>query len=291
MPSPLVDTNRIVTLSQDSAKLPPKPAPAAAPGPVWRPSPALSRALAIVAATLLVAVALGRPDFVAIAVPFVFGTAWALSGRPARQFEAALELDDGATLSEGEEAGARVTIRNPNAEPVIAVASAQSGRWLRLSHGVGHYVKTVPGGGSAEVRFRGEARRWGSHRIGPATVHAVACDGLLRSAIETLPPVPVRVYPSTTGFGSAQPLPNAVGIVGIHHSRRAGEGGELAGVRQFQPGDRLRRIDWRVSLRQRELHVNSTLSERDAEVVIVLDVLHEAGRETDDTQTSIMDLT
>ena len=34
-----------------------------------------------------------------------------------------------------------------------------------------------------------------------------------------------------------------------------GEGGELAGVRRFGPGDRLRRIDWRVSLRARQLHV------------------------------------
>jgi uncharacterized protein (DUF58 family) len=46
----------------------------------------------------------------------------------------------------------------------------------------------------------------------------------------------------------------------------------------FAPGDRLRRIDWRVSLRTRELHVAATLSDRDAEVVLLLDVLHEAGR-------------
>jgi uncharacterized protein (DUF58 family) len=46
----------------------------------------------------------------------------------------------------------------------------------------------------------------------------------------------------------------------------------------FSPGDRLRRIDWRVSLRTRELYVAATLSDRDAEVVVLLDVLHEAGR-------------
>jgi uncharacterized protein (DUF58 family) len=46
----------------------------------------------------------------------------------------------------------------------------------------------------------------------------------------------------------------------------------------FAPGDRPRRIDWRVSLRTGELHVAATLSDRDAEVVLLLDVLHEAGR-------------
>jgi uncharacterized protein (DUF58 family) len=65
--------------------------------------------------------------------------------------------------------------------------------------------------------------------------------------------------------------------VGNHRSRRPGEGGELAGVRPFAPGDRLRRIDWRVSLRTRDLHVAATLSDRDAEVVLLLDVLGEVG--------------
>src|SRR6266545_3244860 len=49
-------------------------------------------------------------------------------------------------------------------------------------------------------------------------------------------------------------------------------------VRQYSPGDRLRRIDWRVTLRTRQLHVVATLSDRDAEVVLLLDVLSEAGR-------------
>jgi uncharacterized protein (DUF58 family) len=73
-------------------------------------------------------------------------------------------------------------------------------------------------------------------------------------------------------------MPRAAGLVGRHRSRRAGEGGELVGVRQFAPGDRLRRVDWRVSLRTRQLHVAATLSDRDAEVVLVLDVLADAGR-------------
>jgi uncharacterized protein (DUF58 family) len=72
-------------------------------------------------------------------------------------------------------------------------------------------------------------------------------------------------------------MPRAAGTLGFHRSRRPGEGGELAGVRAFGPGDRLRRIDWRVSLRTRELHVAQTLSDRDAEVVVLIDVLHEAG--------------
>lgn len=63
-------------------------------------------------------------------------------------------------------------------------------------------------------------------------------------------------------------------------------------MRVFGPGDRLRRIDWRVSLRTRQLHVASTLSDRDAEVVVLLDVLAEAGRSGGvDGAASVLDTT
>jgi uncharacterized protein (DUF58 family) len=88
----------------------------------------------------------------------------------------------------------------------------------------------------------------------------------------------VRVYPVTDPFQATEAMPAAAGLVGNHRSRRPGEGGELAGVRPFAPGDRLRRIDWRVSLRTRDLHVAATLSDRDAEVLLLLDVLGEVGR-------------
>jgi len=48
-------------------------------------------------------------------------------------------------------------------------------------------------------------------------------------------------------------------------------------VRPFQTGDRLRRINWSVSARTQELHVTSTWSDRDTEVVILLDTGGEIG--------------
>ncbi|MGH8794601.1 MAG: DUF58 domain-containing protein, partial [Stackebrandtia sp.] len=199
-----------------------------------------------------------------------------LSAKPRRAPRARLLLESGA-VTEGEDVAARVEVRNDDEADVVAVVNARVSPWVRLRYGVGSYAEVLSHQASTSVWLRGVARRWGVHQIGPASVYAVAADGLLRSRVTRLPAQPLRVYPAAELFDSREALPRAAGMAGIHRSRRLGQAGELAEVRQFQPGDRLRRIDWRVSLRQRELYVNSTLSERDADVVLLMDVLHEAG--------------
>ncbi|MDG4774838.1 DUF58 domain-containing protein [Solwaraspora sp. WMMD792] len=136
----------------------------------------------------------------------------------------------------------------------------------------------VPTGSAAGFELSGVALRWGRQPVGPVAARAIACDGLLSCRPVVAEPVRVPVYPVIDPFNADEAMPRAAGLVGGHRSRRPGEGGELAGVRIFGPGDRLRRIDWRVSLRARQLHVAATLSDRDAEVVLLLDVLTEVGR-------------
>ncbi|ONI86199.1 hypothetical protein ALI22I_26220 [Saccharothrix sp. ALI-22-I] len=80
----------------------------------------------------------------------------------------------------------------------------------------------------------------------------------------------------------------AVGLVGAHRARRPGDSVELRDIRAFQPGDRLRRIDWRVSLRSSamagtaegtNLHVREHHAEADADVVLALDTRQDVGAE------------
>jgi uncharacterized protein (DUF58 family) len=149
---------------------------------------------------------------------------------------------------------------------------------LRLPETDRPYGLAVPGGAVMDIPLSGEAVRWGRPVVGPARAFAVVADGLLVSPHVAARGPRLRVFPVTEPFEAVEAIPRAAGLVGAHRSRRPGQGGELAGVRMFAPGDRLRRIDWRVSLRTRELHVAATLSDRDAEVVLLLDVLHEAGR-------------
>src|SRR5262249_25155927 len=129
-----------------------------------------------------------------------------------------------------------------------------------------------------QVTRTGIALRWGRHGIGPATAYGVACDGLLISSQAVAAEADVRVHPLMPPFRAEDAMPRATALVRSHRSRRPRVGRELAAVRRYGPGDRLRRVDWRVTLRTGELHVAHTLSDRDASVVVLLDVLHEAGR-------------
>ncbi|MBM7492534.1 uncharacterized protein (DUF58 family) [Micromonospora luteifusca] len=181
-------------------------------------------------------------------------------------------VDDGPTVTATPTATPTPTV---TATPT-ATATPASGTGRSIADRP--FVTSVPTGAAVDLELAGRALRWGRHPVGPAGARVATAGGLLVSRAVISEPVRVRVYPRTEPFEAVEAMPRAAGLVGAHHSRRPGEGGELAGVRIFGPGDRLRRIDWRVSLRARQLHVAATLSDRDAEVVVLLDVLAEAGR-------------
>ena len=267
----------------DGASPAPVPRQAAAdadpqPATQWASTRALGRAVLITGVLLIAAVLLGRVDLVVLATPFALGTAFALRRRPSVAPRVRLISDD-VHLVEGGAVTGGVTVGNPDAVGYdLVIVRTLVAPWLRIERGDRPFVRTVAAGDADDIELRGEALRWGRHALGPAAARAVACDGLVASRPVVTGARGVRVYPVTEPFDADEAMPRAAGLVGGHRSRRPGEGGELAGVRIFGPGDRLRRIDWRVSLRARQLHVAATLSDRDAEVVLLLDVLAEAGR-------------
>ena len=95
-------------------------------------------------------------------------------------------------------------------------------------------------------------------------------------------PVPLvgnqlQVLPVRAPYDSRAEAPQPLGLVGAHRSRRIGSGSEFSGIRPFQAGDRLRRINWRVSLRARNLHVVTARAEEDTGVLLVIDALADHG--------------
>lgn len=264
----------------------------AEPPVTWRRTPALTRAVALVAVCLLVGVAFGRVDLVLIAAPFALGTALLLQRRPVRPPEARMASLDDASCAEGGTAAASLVVVNPEPVPVTVLVTATADPWIDLHTGKGDFAESLAPASGRDMAVAGRARRWGGHHLGPVHVRSTACGGLLETTVQRLPGTTVWVLPMPDWFESAESLPFADGVTGVHRSRRGGDSGELAEVRLYQPGDRLRRIDWRTSVRTRDLYVNATLSERDTDVTLVLDLQVEAGVSGGvDGPASIADLT
>lgn len=227
------------------------------------------------------AVWLRRPDLLVLAGPILLASLVALARRPPGPVTAVARLSEDVA-PEGSILELTVRVHAPGAD-VVAVA-VRPGGWISPGPGVATagWAGRPGRDGATAVTLALRARRWGRHVVADTKVDASAAGGLLRWPTSTLPELPVRVLPLQERFEGAAVVPQARGALGVHHSTRPGEGGELSGVRPYVPGDRLRRVNWRVSMRADTagtgaLYVNATAGERDAEVVLLLDARFDAG--------------
>jgi uncharacterized protein (DUF58 family) len=246
------------------------------PAPVWRPTIAVVSAAATVLLLLLLAVALHRPDLVALAAPLAIGPAVHLLRRPAGPPAAELTAPTGA-MPEGESAELHLAVSTPPGTDLVT-ARLVPGAHLALRSSAA--VVVVPDAAGAGIAYPVRPMRWGRTRTGRATVTAYSAQGLWQCtgvAVDT----GIKIVFGRERFSASDAVPLAAGVVGVHRSRRRGEGTDLAGVRPFVPGDRLKRINWPVSLRTGELHVTATSTDLDATVMIVVDSSVDAGAEAD----------
>ncbi|MDQ2751199.1 MAG: DUF58 domain-containing protein [Actinomycetota bacterium] len=234
----------------------------------WQPTVALVGASGTVALLLFLAVALHRPDLIVIAAPVTAGLVMNLARRPGSGVRALLRADAGTLL---EDQVTTLTLRVSAPESVDLIqATTRAGTWMALSGDRPTTCHLVPAGAALIVTHGARALRWGRTRSGSAEVTASAAQGLLRCDAKARN-TPVRILPLRERFHAIDAMPQAAGNLGAHRSRRPGDGTDLAGVRPFVGGDRLKRINWPVSLRTGHLHVTATVSDRDTAVMIVLD--------------------
>ena len=129
-------------------------------------------------------------------------------------------------------------------------------------------------GGRAGLPF--VPRRWGDRPIGMLAgtlrdKHRLAEGRFLAS----LPHV--NCLPEPAGLASTVVLSRLPSRLGEHPARATGEGGEFAGVRQFVPGDRQRRINWPATTRHGTLHLSTFAAERTQNLVVIADETADVG--------------
>jgi uncharacterized protein (DUF58 family) len=131
-----------------------------------------------------------------------------------------------------------------------------------------------------------QAQRWGRYPLS-ARVGAVSAGGLL-SATATVEIAEIFVFPVAPPQSTGIPRTELPDRLGTHLTRHIGPGVEYADVRAYLPGDQLRTVNWAVSARRGSLHVTERLTDRAADVVVVVDNSPQpAGPATESTERAV----
>lgn len=237
----------------------------------WQPTRAHLRACVLGVGWLGAALIAGRPDLAVLATPFVAIAVWSVLTRP-RSAPALTSRVEASRMREGQSTTIRVRADGDGVWGVVA--SVAGNPWFRFEPSAGTVM--VDSRDPAEVGLR--SMRWGERDLGPVLVATVSSWGSYRWGPVVLAARRHVTLPVPPLFDAKAPTPHPSGLVGLNRARRPGDGTEFASVRPFVVGDRLRRINWRVSQRVGDLHVTSTWAEQDSLVVLIVDATNDVGR-------------
>jgi uncharacterized protein (DUF58 family) len=222
--------------------------------PVWRASP-LTLAVATCAAAALAAAVFGsRWQLIAFAAPLL-GVLCSIRWQRARPAVAIHSVPARQYCFESERVRSTVRV---NAEAAVGLTLSANGMNVDV-------VEPAADGQSITV----SASRWGRYPV-RAHVEVFAAGGLLRGTA-TMDVADCCVFPIAPPQETSLPRTDLPDRLGTHLTRRVGPGVEFADIRAYVPGDQLRTVNWPVSARRGTLHVTERLTERAADVVVLLD--------------------
>lgn len=242
----------------------------------WQPSSHTRQLVTVVAVALLVALASSRVELLALATPLL----WTLAAGSRASLPSEVHIDvalDPERCFEGEPVVVTVT---------VSVSSTVDEMSARLEPNPALTAVAAPEDVLARAQGRTDrlawviemtAGCWGRHNIGDLDIGLSGMNRLATAVVPVPTALVLAVFPRPATLvraGAATTLPDRSGD---HVAAAVGSGVEFASVRQFAFGDSIRRVNWRVSSRRGQLHVNEYAAERAADVILVVDALSDVG--------------
>jgi uncharacterized protein (DUF58 family) len=236
------------------------------PGPElhWRLSRHARRLITLGLAGLAIALISGRPEFAGVAAPALLILGARRPDRPAR---VGVSVRLSTTRShEGEHEAVEVSLSG--------VGEHDAELFFRPGEAIAPAGSSMATG--TQARFGFVCSRWGRRPAGDLDIVLRDRWRLTEGhATERLPTL--DFYPRPAQQRTSVVLSRLPNRLGEHPVRAPGEGLEFAGVREYVPGDRQRRINWPASLRRGRLLVNTFAGERSQDVVLLLDASFDVG--------------
>ena len=230
---------------------------------------------------LVLGVLSGRAELVVAVIPLVLGLLRLGRTGSSSDFTVTRTVS-AARIFEGERVTMRLAVRAERPVPLLELFEPLPPT-LRLVNGSNRGLFSLARGQEVEWRYEVEGVRRG--RVSLGTIRTRLWDRAGLEAGETSIAVPwqLRIYPRPLPLRRLPGPRRMQPFVGNYVAPRLGEGLEPGDIREFVPGDRIRHVNWRASLRFRRLFVTQHHQERNADIVLMLDTLSEAGTPPDTT--------
>ncbi|AKK27735.1 DUF58 domain-containing protein [Mycobacterium sp. EPa45] len=120
------------------------------------------------------------------------------------------------------------------------------------------------------ITVSAQAQRWGRYPL--RTLARLDAAGGLLTGTATVDVADLFVFPVAPPQPTGIPRTELPDRLGTHLTRHIGPGVEFADIRPYLPGDQLRAVNWSVSARRGSLHVTERLTDRAADVVVLVDM-------------------
>lgn len=225
---------------------------------LWRPSPLARAIVTCAAAALAVALIGGYGQLVAFTAPLIgvlVSIGWQravpkvhVHAEPGSQrcFESEETRLSVWAVSETGDAAVTLTIETVHGMRVETAEPARQGQRVVVA-----------------------ADKWGRYPI-VARLNVISRGGLVQGT-GLADAADVFVFPLAPPQSTAIPRTELLDRLGTHLTRHIGPGVEYADVRRYVPGDQVRTVNWPVSARRGSLHVTERLTDRAADVVVLID--------------------
>lgn len=175
-----------------------------------------------------------------------------------------------------------VTLTLINNGPTIPLVLIQDliPRPLRVSHGAPQLLTHLPAGATITLDYTLEVQR-GVFEFPGVRIYADEPLGLFRRRAQLPVYGRLAVLPRTARLRALPLRPRrTLGFAGPIPSRQSGSGVDFFGVREYQPGDPLRRVNWRATARRPDRPFTTEFEQqRTADIGLILDIRRQSAFE------------